>query len=207
MPDPAARPPATVLTTAGPPQGVASPGPADPGPASPVLASPVLAVVVDTPIGPLSLLARQGRLIAGGFTADPAVMHRRLAAPLRALPLAAARPADLPWLAPPVAAYFRGDLRALDTIPVHQPGPVSRQRLWAALRAVPPGRTVSYTELAARAGNPRAPRAAGAACAYNLIAPVVPCHRALRSDGSLGGYYYGLDRKTWLLRHEGAGPG
>ena len=60
---------------------------------------------------------------------------------------------------------------------------------------------------AGRAGrNPRAPRAAGAACAYNLIAPVVPCHRALRTDGSLG-LYYGLDRKTWLLRHEGARPG
>ena len=88
-----------------------------------------------------------------------------------------------------------------------QPGTPSRQRLWAALRAVPPGRTVSYTQLAAQAGNPRAPRAAGAACAYNLIAPVVPCHRALRSDGSLGGYYYGLDRKTWLLRHEGAQGG
>jgi methylated-DNA-[protein]-cysteine S-methyltransferase len=133
-------------------------------------------------------------------------MYARLAPPLRALPLDPARPADLPWLASPVAAYFDGDLQALDTIPVGQPGPASRQRLWAALRAVPPGRTVSYTELAARAGNPRAPRAAGAACAYNLIAPVVPCHRALRSDGSLGGYYYGLDRKTWLLRHEGARP-
>ena len=90
---------------------------------------------------------------------------------------------------------------------MYQPGPPSRQRLWAALRAVPPGRTLSYAQLAAEAGNPRAPRAAGAACAYNLIAPVVPCHRALRSDGSLGGYYYGLDRKTWLLRHEGARPG
>ena len=166
----------------------------------------MLATVVDTPIGPLSLLAQGGQLIAGGFTADPGVMHARLAPPLRALPLDTARPADLPWLASPVAAYFGGDLRALDTIPVCQPGPASRQRLWAALRAVPPGRTVSYTELAAQAGNPRAPRAAGAACAYNLIAPVVPCHRALRSDGSLGGYYYGLDRKTWLLRHEGARP-
>jgi methylated-DNA-[protein]-cysteine S-methyltransferase len=166
----------------------------------------VMATVLDTPIGPLSLLAQGGRLIAGGFTADPGVMHARLAPPLRALPLGAARPADLPWLASPVAAYFDGDLRALDAIPAGQPGPASRQRLWAALRAVPPGRTVSYTELAAQAGNPRAPRAAGAACAYNLIAPVVPCHRALRSDGSLGGYYYGLDRKTWLLRHEGARP-
>jgi methylated-DNA-[protein]-cysteine S-methyltransferase len=172
-----------------------------------VLAGTVLATVMDTPIGPLSLLAHGGQLIAGGFTAQPAVMHARLARPLRALTLEPADPADLPWLAKPVAAYFDGDLRALDEIPVYQPGTPSRRRLWAALRAVPPGTTVSYTQLAERAGNPRAPRAAGAACAYNLIAPVVPCHRALRTDGSLGGYYYGLDRKTWLLRHEGARPG
>ena len=176
-----------------------------PRPAAPP-ASTVLATVVDTPIGPLSLLTHGGQLIAGGFTAQPAVMYARLAPPLRALTLEPADPADLPWLAKPVAAYFDGDLRALDKIPVYQPGTSSRQRLWAALRAVPPGTTVSYTQLAARAGNPRAPRAAGAACAYNLIAPVVPCHRALRTDGSLGGYYYGLDRKTWLLRHEGARP-
>ena len=173
-------------------------------PAAP--ACTVLGTILDTPIGPLSLLAQDGRLIAGGFTADPAVMRARLAGTLRALPLGAADPADLPWLAGPLARYFGGDLRALDAIPVYQPGPPSRQRLWAALRAVPPGHTVSYTQLAAQAGNPRAPRAAGAACAYNLIAPVVPCHRALRADGTLGGYYYGLDRKTWLLRHEGARP-
>jgi len=192
MPDPAAPP--------------VPDGPARPVPARPVPNHTVLAAVLDTPLGPLSLLAQDGRLIAGGFTADPAVMHARLAVPLRALPVEPADPADLPWLATPLAAYFVGDLRALDAIPVYQPGPPSRQRLWAALRAVPPGRTVSYTQLAARAGNPRAPRAAGAACACNLIAPVVPCHRALRSDGTLGGYYYGLDRKTWLLRHEGARP-
>jgi methylated-DNA-[protein]-cysteine S-methyltransferase len=166
----------------------------------------VLATVMDTPIGPLSLLARDGRLIAGGFTASPGEMHARLRPALQALPVATAGPGELPWLVKPVAAYFGGDLRALDEIPVCQPGTPSRQRLWAALRAVPPGTTVSYTQLAAQAGNPSAPRAAGAACAYNLIAPVVPCHRALRTDGSLGGYYYGMDRKTWLLRHEGTRP-
>jgi methylated-DNA-[protein]-cysteine S-methyltransferase len=176
-------------------------------PSTTVLATTVLATVMNTPIGPLSLLVRGGHLIAGGFTADPAEMHARLRPPLRALPLQTTDPAKLPWLAKPVAAYFDGDLAALDEIPVSQPGPPSRQRLWAALRAVPPGRTVSYTQLATQAGNPRAPRAAGAACAYNLIAPVVPCHRALRSDGTLGGYYYGLARKTWLLRHEGPRPG
>jgi methylated-DNA-[protein]-cysteine S-methyltransferase len=177
-----------------------------PQPAAPP-ASTVLATVVDTPIGPLSLLARDGRLIAGGFTADPAEMHVRLDRELRTLPLETAGAGDLPWLIKPIAGYFGGDLQALDAIPVYQPGAPSRQRLWAALRAVPPGRTVTYTQLAAQAGCPRAPRAAGAACALNLIAPVVPCHRALRMDGSLGGYYYGLDRKTWLLRHEGARDG
>jgi methylated-DNA-[protein]-cysteine S-methyltransferase len=227
-----ARPTTARPTTAGPttagtaPAGATgtAPAPAAPAPAGPVPARPtpagpstagpstaatagtVLATVVDTPIGPLSLLTHGGQLIAGGFTAQPAVMHARLAPPLRALTLEPADPADLPWLAKPIAAYFDGDLRALDEIPVYQPGAPSRQQLWAALRAVVPGTTVSYTQLAARAGNPRAPRAAGAACAYNLIAPVVPCHRALRTDGSLGGYYYGLDRKTWLLRHEGARP-
>ena len=72
----------------------------------------------------------------------------------------------------------------------------------SAIAASRPGAPISYTVLAARAGIPGAARAAGAACAANLVAPVVPCHRALRSDGSLGGYYYGLARKEWLLRHE-----
>jgi methylated-DNA-[protein]-cysteine S-methyltransferase len=71
------------------------------------------------------------------------------------------------------------------------------------MRAVRAGSTISYTDLAARAGMAGAARAAGAACAANLIAPVVPCHRVLRTDGSLGGYYYGLERKQWLLGHEG----
>ena len=228
MPDPSLRAPAGTAPSAAGPAGtaptpghpsdtmptLAAPAPTGPAgttptPAGPSLAAPagsVLATVVDTPIGPLSLLTHGGQLIAGGFTAQPAAMHARLAPPLRALTLEPADPADLPWLAKPVAAYFDGDLRALDEIPACQPGTPSRQRLWAALRAVPPGTTVSYTQLAEQAGNPRAPRAAGAACAFNLIAPVVPCHRALRTDGSLGGYYYGLDRKTWLLRHEGARP-
>ena len=74
-------------------------------------------------------------------------------------------------------------------------------RLHRSLRPLP----LVAAELATRVGLPRtAARAAGAACAANLVAPVVPCHRVLRSDGSLGGYYYGLARKRWLLHHEGA---
>ena len=164
----------------------------------------ILAAVLDTPIGPLSLLAHGDRLIAGGFTARPDEMHTRLHRSLRGFPLRRVTTDELPWLAKPMGAYFAGELTAMDAIPVHQPGSPGRQRLWAELRAVPPGRTVTYTELAARAGSPHAPRAAGAACALNLIAPVVPCHRAVGTDGRLRGYYYGLDRKAWLLRHEGA---
>lgn len=163
----------------------------------------ILATVLDTPIGPLSLLAHGDRLVGGGFTDHPDEMYTRLHRSLRGSPLRQVTAGDLPWLAKPLRDYFAGELTAMDGIPVHQPGSPGRQRLWAELRAVPPGHPVTYTELAARAGSPHAPRAAGAACALNLIAPVVPCHRAVGSNGSLTGYYYGLDRKAWLLRHEG----
>ena len=161
----------------------------------------ITTAILDTPIGPLSLLAHGDALVGAGFTGDPGELHDRLHARLRSIPLAAG---ELPWLVKPLRDYFDGDLTAPDSLPVHQPATASRERLWAELRAVPAGTTISYTGLAARAGIPRAARAAGSACAANLIAPVIPCHRALRTDGSLGGYYYGLARKEWLLRHEGA---
>jgi methylated-DNA-[protein]-cysteine S-methyltransferase len=166
----------------------------------------ILATAVATPTGPLSLLAWAGRLVGGGFTAEPGQLQSRLHPSLRGLAWRAVPPGELPWLVKPVCDYFDGDLVALDRLAVLQPGSPGRQRLWAAMRAVPPGSTISYTGLAGRAGQPDAPRAAGAACAANLVAPVIPCHRILRTDGGLGGYYYGLDRKAWLLRHEGARP-
>ncbi len=168
---------------------------------APAARTGIVAATVATPIGPLSLLAHEDRLIGAGFTADPAELHARLHRSLRPLPLT---PGELPWAVKPCRDYFAGELGALDALPVRQPSTPARERLWAVLRAVPAGTTVSYTELARRAGSPRAVRAAGAACAANLIAPVIPCHRVLRSDGSLCGYYYGLERKEWLLRHEAA---
>jgi len=163
-------------------------------------ADTIATAVISTPIGPLSVLAHGDALVGAGFTGDPGELHARLHASLLQLPLAGA---DLPWLATPLGDYFDGDLAALDGLPVRQPATALRERLWAQLRAVPAGTTITYTTLAARAGIPAAARAAGAACAANLVAPVVPCHRALRRDGRLGGYYYGLARKEWLLRHEG----
>ena len=162
----------------------------------------VLGYVLDTPIGPLSLLACDDTLVAGGFTADPESLHARLEPALREAPLTAAPPQDLAWLIKPMRDYFDGDVKAPDGLPVRQPGSPGRQRLWDAMRAVPAGTTISYAELAARAGQPTAFRAAGAACAANRIAPVIPCHRIVGSDGSLHGYYYGLPRKEWLLAHE-----
>jgi len=164
-------------------------------------ADTVATAIIGTPIGPLSVLAHGEALVGAGFTSDPGELHARLHPSLLQLPLA---PAELPWLVKPLGDYFDGDLMALDGLPVHQPATALRKRLWARLRAIRAGTTISYTGLAARASIPGAARAAGAACAANLVAPVVPCHRALRSDGSLGGYYYGLERKEWLLRHEGA---
>ncbi|HEY6278514.1 MAG TPA: methylated-DNA--[protein]-cysteine S-methyltransferase, partial [Streptosporangiaceae bacterium] len=134
----------------------------------------ITAAILNTPIGPLSLLAHGEALVGGGFTGDPGELHARLHPSLRALPLAAA---ELPWLVKPLRDYFDGDLTAPGTLPVEHPAGPGRARLWAALREVPAGTTVTYTGLAARAGMPRAARAAGSACAANLIAPVIPCHR------------------------------
>lgn len=103
-----------------------------------------------------------------------------------------------------VVAYAAGDHAALDTLAVVQPGSAYRQEVWAAMREVPAGETVSYGELAQMAGRPLAHRAAASACANNLVAFAVPCHRVIRSDGSLGGYGFGgSETKRALLAREG----
>ncbi|MGN9783562.1 methylated-DNA--[protein]-cysteine S-methyltransferase [Nonomuraea sp. ZG12] len=159
------------------------------------------AQILPTPIGELSVLARDGVLVAGGFTADPKEMYVRLSPALQAEGLDVVD--DLGPIARAVRDYFDGDLEALDAIEVEQPGTPTRKRLHQVLREVRPGTTVSYAELAVRAGLPRtAARAAGSACAQNLIAPFVPCHRVLPTTGGFGGYYYGVPVKEWLLAHE-----
>lgn len=124
-------------------------------------------------------------------------------------PLTAARemnplPTDKGTVAQAVLAYSEGEPTAFDRIDVEQPGSAYRQDVWAAMREVPAGETVSYAELAQMAGRPQAHRAAASACANNLVAFAVPCHRVIRSDGGLGGYlYYGTDTKRRLLAREG----
>jgi len=105
-----------------------------------------------------------------------------------------------------LAAYFAGDLRAIDKMDVDPEGTPFQHRVWAALRTIPAGTTWSYAELARAVGQPAATRAVGAANGRNPIALVVPCHRVIASDGTLGGYGGGLEMKRWLLRHERSWP-
>lgn len=91
-------------------------------------------------------------------------------------------------------------------LPLDIRGTAFQQRVWEALRKIPPGRTASYAEIAAAIGRPQAVRAVAAACAANPLAVVIPCHRVVRSDGGLSGYRWGVARKRALLARE-AGPG
>lgn len=92
----------------------------------------------------------------------------------------------------------------MDNLPLDVRGTAFQHAVWQALRAIPPGETRSYAQIAAAIGKPNAVRAVGTACGDNHVAVLIPCHRVVRSDGSLGGYAYGLERKRALLAAEGA---
>ena len=102
-----------------------------------------------------------------------------------------------------VEAYFAGDFGELDGVAVKTGGTAFQRTVWAALRAIPAGETRSYGQLAAAIGSPKAVRAAGLANGQNPVAVIVPCHRVIGANGTLTGYAGGLERKRWLLRHEG----
>jgi methylated-DNA-[protein]-cysteine S-methyltransferase len=109
-----------------------------------------------------------------------------------------------PAIVKAVADWDAGDASGLDDIAVAQPGGEFRQHAWTALRNVPAGTVVTYSELAELAGNAKASRAAGSACATNMVAPFVPCHRVVQAGGKVGSYAYGPDLKTSMLVTEGA---
>lgn len=132
-------------------------------------------------------LRRLLRLYCGAEGCGHALRHRALPPPV----------------GEPLAAYFAGDLTAPDRIPVRTGGTAFQRAVWAALRAIPAGTTLSYGALAARLGCPKAVRAVGLANGANPVSIVVPCHRVIGADASLTGYGGGLHRKRWLLAHEG----
>jgi methylated-DNA-[protein]-cysteine S-methyltransferase len=101
-------------------------------------------------------------------------------------------------------AYFDGEFAALNTIHWATNGTVFQHAVWTALTQIPAGETITYSELARRAGRPAAIRAAGHANGANPLSIVAPCHRVVGMDGALTGYGGGIERKRWLLAHEGA---
>lgn len=161
---------------------------------------------VETPIGTLSILADgDGRLRAVGWAEGMTSLDARLRG-RSGTSAFEIRPAQDPaGHTRALRAYFHGDLRAIDGLAIHDGHGTEFQRaVWRALREIPCGETRSYADLARRIGRPSAVRAVGLANRDNPIGIVVPCHRVIGSDGSLTGYAAGVDRKRWLLRHEGA---
>lgn len=143
--------------------------------------------VLDTPIGLLRITS-----------ADDAVLRIDFLDPGEATPEGdGGKPGAL------LAEYFAGDIPALERIEVaDMVGTPFQRRVWAALRDIPAGQTISYGQLAAAIGQPTAVRAVGSANGANPVPVVVPCHRVIRTGGAMGGYGGGLDRKQWLLEHE-----
>ncbi len=145
-------------------------------------------LTVESPVGPLTLDAAGGRLVALSFGAAPAA--------------AGGSSALLDEAARQLEAYFAGTRRAFD-LPLALEGTVFRKRVWRAMQGIPYGETRSYGDLAREVDS--APRAVGGACGANPIAIVVPCHRVVASGGGLGGFSggRGCDTKRRLLEHEG----
>ena len=103
-----------------------------------------------------------------------------------------------------IRAYLEGDVTSLEQIPVNTGGTDFQRQVWATLRTIPAGKVMSYGEVAQKIGRPTASRAVGMANSQNPVALVLPCHRVIGSNSKLTGYAGGLDRKEWLLKHEGA---
>ena len=157
-----------------------------------------------TPIGDLQIVSdNEGRLCATLWTERDRGLTAYLAryySPAEVVLTPARNPHNLTAA---LAAYFAGDLHAIDSIPVRTAGTTFQQTVWRALRSIPCGTTISYSELARRIGRPAAVRAVGTANGANPIGVVVPCHRVIGANGSLTGYGGGIERKRWLLEHEG----
>lgn len=157
---------------------------------------------IDTPVGPILYAVRGRALCALGFIEQWPSLRRRIE---RRFPGATLREApDSTDIGRRLRDYLAGSLDALSAIDVDPGGTDFQRRVWTALRSILPGATASYTALAASIGAPQSARATGAANGANPISLVIPCHRVIRSDGSLCGYAGGLDRKRWLLTHESA---
>ncbi|MDQ1083155.1 MULTISPECIES: methylated-DNA--[protein]-cysteine S-methyltransferase [Microbacterium] len=157
---------------------------------------------VDTPDGPFAILADDAdRVIVSGWTSDPDAVLGRLRPDRRPTEVSPGETSA----ADAVLAYYGGDIRAIDDVPVVQHGTTMQLAGWRALRAIAPGAPLTYTGFATALGSPSAVRAAASVCARNAVALFVPCHRVLRGDGTMGGFAWGTEVKQSLLARESAG--
>jgi len=156
---------------------------------------------IDSPIGTILLVVAEGRVCSLDYadyeTRMMTLLQRRYG------PVTLESVSDPCGISGRVCAYLAGDYASLDAIPVSTGGTAFQQQVWLALRSIPPGKTLTYGELAARLGKPTAYRAVGGTNALNPVAIVLPCHRVIGASSSLTGYAGGLERKRWLLQHEG----
>ena len=156
---------------------------------------------LESPIGLIVLVFDAGRLCALDYADNRVRLTRLLQRRYHQFQLcAASTPLGVTHQ---LRAYLGGELDAIDNIQVNPGGTTFQQKVWAALRNIPPGTTRTYSALARQLDAPQAYRAVGRANALNPISIVVPCHRLIGANGALTGYAGGLERKHWLLRHEG----
>lgn len=154
-----------------------------------------LVPVPDTPLGAITLFFTSRGLAALDFAGETSA--KETPPPAALVPLITAAKGEL-------ARYFAGTPTDFSSLILDLgQGTPFQLRVWQELRKIPWGATISYKELATRVGNPKGFRAVGQANARNPLPLIIPCHRVIAADGSLGGYSSGLERKRWLLRHEG----
>jgi methylated-DNA-[protein]-cysteine S-methyltransferase len=154
--------------------------------------------IPESPLGPLWLSFNERGLCALEFAGDKSLLvGRDETLPQHLMP-------QVETVRRELASYFNGFPTDFATLTLDPYGTPFQLRVWEELRRIPYGTTISYAELAQRVGKPQASRAVGQANAVNPIPIIIPCHRVINADGSLGGYSSGPDRKRWLLRHEGA---
>jgi methylated-DNA-[protein]-cysteine S-methyltransferase len=157
-------------------------------------------LTMSTPDGPFTILARDGVVLASGWTAELGELTGQVHPDLR--PAEVESVTDLGTISQAVEAFYAGDPTPAMAVPVLQKSGPIRSHAWDVLRTVRPGAPVTYTEYADLSGNPKAVRAAASACAFNAAALFVPCHRVIRTDGSLGGFRWGMAVKESLLARE-----
>jgi len=156
---------------------------------------------IASPLGVLLLVSDSERLCALDYADYESRMLKLLRARYGQIRLREAK--NPGGVSEVLRTYLKGNIACIDSIAVNTGGTPFQQQVWQALRAIPPGTVLTYGQLARRLGRPKAYRAVGMTNALNPIAIVVPCHRLVGANGALTGYAGGLERKHWLLAHEG----